>query len=250
MPCGIQVQEILVTSKAWKYWEFMSSLTQQVVGAGLADRIFSERQLGDVLGGSAARRYGLVSRALKDGSLIRVKRGVYVLGRHYRSNPVHPFAIAQALVSGSYISFESALAHHGWIPEAVFVTASVSPGRKTVQFETGDFGAFSFHPLAIEDYRFLTGVDRIAFDKLTAFVAQPLRALMDLVALRKARWSGIGWLTGGMRIDEEMLLSLRRKDFAALKPVYKHRAVNAFLGALEDSVMTMKASQGGRSGHD
>jgi hypothetical protein len=228
----------------------MSILVQQVSAGGLADRIFSERQLGALLGGGNARRYGLVNRALKDGSLIRVKRGTYALGRQYRSDPVHPFALAQSLVPGSYISFESALAHHGWIPEAVFVTASVSPGRKTLHFETRDFGSFSFHPLAIEDYRFLTGVDRVTLNKLTAFVAQPLRALMDLVALRKERWSGLDWLTSGMRIDEELLFSLRRKDFAALRPVYKHKAVTVFLNALEGSVMAAKTSQGGRSGHD
>lgn len=105
----------------------MSSLAQQVSAVGLADRIFSERQLGE------ARRYGLVNRALKDGSLIRLKRGTYMLGRRYRSDSAHPFAVAQSLVPGSYISFESALAHHGWIPEAVFVTASASPGRKTME---------------------------------------------------------------------------------------------------------------------
>lgn len=218
----------------------MSSLAQQVKAAGLADHILSESQLGDLLGGGDARRYGLVNRALKDGSLLRVKRGTYLLGKRYRSETIHPFAIAQGLVPGSYVSFESALAHHGWIPEAVFVTASVSPGRKTLHFETPDFGGFSFHPLAITDYQFLTGVDRIVMGKLTAFVAQPLRALLDLIALRKEQWAGIEWLTRGMRIDEEMLFGLRRKDFAKLRPVYKHKAVKGFLASLESVVMAAR----------
>lgn len=224
----------------------MSSLTQQITAAGLADHILSERQLGNLLGGGDARRYGLVNRALKDGSLLRVKRGTYVLGRRYRSDTIHPFAVAQGLVPGSYVSFESALAHHGWIPEAVFMTASVSPGRKTLSFETQDFGSFSFHPLAIADYQFLTGVGRVQMGKLAAFVAQPLRALLDLVALRKEQWAGIEWLTHGMRIDEDILLGLRRKDFAKLRSVYKHKAVNTFFAALESAVMARK----GRSAND
>lgn len=224
----------------------MSSLAQQVTAAGLADHILSERQIGDLLGGGDARRYGLVNRALKDGSLLRVKRGTYLLAKRYRSETVHPFAIAQGLVPGSYVSFESALAHHGWIPEAVFATASVAIGRKTRRFETPDFGAFSFHPLAIADYRFLTAVDRVQMGKLTAFVAQPLRALLDLIALRKEQWTGLDWLTHGMRIDEEMLLGLRRKDFAKLKSVYKHKAVNGFLASLESAVMAAR----GPSAHD
>ncbi|MGD9811722.1 MAG: hypothetical protein AB7U35_10385 [Sphingobium sp.] len=228
----------------------MSSLAEQVSAAGLADHILSERQLSDLLGGGDARRYGLVNRALKDGSLIRVKRGTYLLGRPYRSEQVHPFAIAQGLVPGSYVSFESALAHHGWIPEGVFVTASVSPGRKTLRFDSPDFGPFSFHPIAIQDYRFLTSIDRIRMGRLTAFVAQPLRALMDLVALRKESWTGIEWLTSGLRIDKDLLLSLKRKDFAVLKPVYKHKAENVFLEALEQAVKTTKASLAGRSERD
>ena len=227
----------------------MSSLAEQVSSAGLADRILSERRLGDLLGGGDARRYGLVNRALKDGSLVRVKRGIYLLGSHFRSEQVHPFAIAQGLVPGSYVSFESALVHHGWIPEAVFVTASVSPGRKTLSVDSPDFGPFSFHPIAVQDYRFLTSIDPIRMGKLTAFIAQPLRALMDLVALRKVRWVGIEWLTVGLRIDQDHLFSLRRKDFAALKLVYKHKAVIAFLEALEQAVMTKKGSARW-SGHD
>lgn len=221
----------------------MSSLAQQISAAGLADHVLSERQLARVLGGGDARRYGLVNRALKDGSLLRVKRGTYVLGQRYRSETVHPLVLAQSLVPGSYVSFESALAWHGWIPEGVFTTASVTPGRKTLHYETTSFGAFDFHPLAIADYRFLTVVNRVELGKRSAFIAQPLRALMDLVALRKESWSGLDWLIHGLRIDEGELAGLGRRDFAKLKPVYKHKAVNGFLTALEDAVtMARKAS--------
>jgi hypothetical protein len=219
----------------------MSRLSQLVVNSGLKERIFSEHQLGALAGGAEARRYGLVNRALKDGSLIRLKRGTYVLCREYRSEAMHPFAVAQSLLAGSYVSFESAMAYHGWIPEAVYVTASVSPRRKTQTFETTDFGRFGFHPLALREYRFLVGVERISFNTLTAFVAQPLRALLDLVALRKLRWSGLEWLVDDMRIDEERLLATKRKDFAALRPVYKHQAVNDFLRELETALQDARS---------
>ena len=215
----------------------MNTLAEQASQAGLGGRIFSEQQVADFLGGSPARRYGVINRALKDGSLVRLKRGTYALGQRHRKEPIHPFAVAQALVAGSYVSFETALAYHGWIPEAVFVTASVTPGRKTMHFDVSDFGAFDFHPLALEDYRFLTGVDRTVFGQLTALVAQPLRALMDLVALRKVQWSGLGWVIDGLRIDESRLSQLKRKDFITLRSVYKHKATNRFLNALESSVI-------------
>lgn len=228
----------------------MTALAKEISAAGLSSRILDERQLAELVGGTAARRYGLVNRAIKEGALIRVKRGTYVLSAEDRADPVHPFAVAQRLLPGSYISFETALSYHSWIPEAVFTTASVSPGRKTHKYETDAFGAFAFHPLAIHDYRLLTGVDRVALGKLTALVAQPLRAILDLVALRKQRWQGLDWLTSGMRIDEAKLFALKRADFATLKPVYKHKAVNMFLEQLEVALMSGKTSRQRSAKHD
>ncbi|MEG3151073.1 hypothetical protein U1769_14360 [Sphingomonas sp. ZT3P38] len=228
----------------------MNTLAKHVAESGLADRIFNEAQLGELLGGSDARRYALVHRAVKDGSLIRLKRATYMLGQRSRSEGVHPFAAAQALLPGSYVSFETALAHHGWIPEAVVSTASVSPGRKTIIHDTPVLGHFTFQPLALREYQFLTSVDREKLGKLTAFIARPLRALIDLVALRKKHWSGMDWLTKGMRIDEDRLQSLRRKDFAALRPVYRHKAANDFLRSLEDAILTTRGATKGRSSDD
>jgi hypothetical protein len=228
----------------------MNALFYQVSGSKLAERIFNEDQLRALLGGSDARRYALVHRALKDGSLIRLKRATYMLGQRTSNDAIHPFAAAQALLPGSYISFETALGYHGWIPEAVFTTASVSPGRKTITYDTPSLGQFSFHPLALREYQFLTSVEREKLGKLTAFVAQPLRALIDLVALRKEHWSGLDWLITGMRIDEDRLRSLRRKDFSALRPVYKHKAANAFLHSLEDVILTNRGAAKGTPSDD
>lgn len=219
----------------------MSTLSEQISRTQLANRVFSERQLQDHLGASGARRYGLVNRALKDGSLLRLKRGLYMLGDEHRREVIHPFAAAQALVPGSYVSLETALAFHGWIPEAVFTTSSVSPGRKTLQYTVPRLGLFTFHPLAIHDYQFLVAIEYRKLGARTAFVASPLRALMDLVALRRQVWSGLGWVTDGLRIAPSTLLVLRRKDFEVLKPVYKHKAVNVFLHELEQSVVAMKS---------
>lgn len=214
----------------------MSALASALSDGKFAGRVFNERQLGEAIGGGNARRYALVNRALKDGSLVRLKRGAYLLDKPYRSEEIHPFAVAQALLPGSYISFETALAHHGWIPEAVYAIASVTPGRKTLEFDTPVMGRFTFHPLAIHEYQFLAGVERRKLDGLIAFIASPLRALLDLVALRKQRWTDLDWLTRGLRIDEDHLQSLKRKEFADLKPVYKHKAVNDFLRSLDLAV--------------
>jgi hypothetical protein len=135
------IQQILETSIKRKDLEFMSSLSDAVAASGFASRVIHDSQLADLLGGSDARRYGLVNRVLADRSLIRLRRGAYVLAKAMRSGDLHPFSIAQGLVPGSYVSFESALSWHGWIPEAVFMTSSVVPTRKTIEIPTGHSGS-------------------------------------------------------------------------------------------------------------
>lgn len=225
----------------------MSALASSLPHGKFAGRIFDERQLAEAIGGSDARRYALVNRALKDGTLVRLRRGAYLLAQSSSDKAPHPFAVAQALLPGSYVSFETALSYHGWIPEAVYVTASVTPGRKTLEFETPVMGRFSYHPLAIQPYQFLVGVERLKLGVLTAFVATPLRALLDLVALRKNAWTDFGWLTSGLRIDEDHLFSLRAREFAMLATVYKHKAVNDFLRSLELSVGAGRSPSPGAS---
>ena len=214
----------------------MDRLVQQVQDAGYADRVLSDRQLARILGGSAGRRYGLVNRALKAGSLLWLKRGAYVLADQFRSTPAHPFYIAQALTPGSYISMETALAFHGWIPEAVYATVSITPGRKSKEIDNEKFERFSFYPLAVHKLAFLERVERIQLNNQTVFMASPARALLDLVAYRKISWQGLEWIEHGLRIDREHLLAIRKKDFEALKRVYKHKAVLNFLVQLERAV--------------
>src|SRR3546814_1864485 len=104
-------------------------------------------------------------------------------------------------------------------------------------------GRFSYHPLAIQKYQFLVAVERLKLGVLTAFVATPLRALLDLVALRKSGWTDLGWLTSGLRIDEYHLLSLEDREFAMLRGVYKHKTVNDFLRSLELGVSAGRSEE-------
>ena len=210
----------------------MQPLTELLQNHPLRDRVLSEWQLERISGGSAARRYGLVNRALKAGEMVRVRRGLYALAPRYRNQPLHPFAIAQAIAPGSYVSFETALAHHGWIPEAVRVIASVVPGRKSSEIEHPVFGSFSFHPLALERYRFLELIERKQFANQTTLIAAPIRALMDLVCLRKLEWQGPGFLTDGMRINPESLTKISATQIQTLLQVYKQRRSREFLNSL------------------
>ncbi len=52
-----------------------------------------------------------LSRWVKDGRLIRVRRGLYILSEPYRKINPEPFYLANALKSASYVSLQSVLAY-------------------------------------------------------------------------------------------------------------------------------------------
>ncbi len=211
----------------------MQTLTEQLLEEGLNDRVLTDVQLDRLISGSSQRRYNLVNRAMTAGELIRLRRGLYMLPDKYRSKPCHPYALAQRLVPGSYVSLETALAFHGWIPEAVYTTASVVPGRKSKNFNCELLGRFTFHPLAIHTGYFLELVERVTLGEQAVLMARPVRALLDLVCLKKMDWQGLPWLVQGMRIDEEILNRVTGAELRTLKQVYKHQRIQNFIIELE-----------------
>ncbi len=120
-----------------------------------------------------------LSRWVASGQIHKVRRGLYALAPPYRRVRPHPFLVANELQRGSYVSLQSALAHHGLIPEHVPVTTSVGSGA-TRRWRT-PVGSFDFRDLApalIYGYRHVEVVT-----SQWAFVARPEKALLDLVHL-------------------------------------------------------------------
>ena len=214
----------------------MQTLTKMIVDAGLNDRITTDVQLKRLVTGTDQRRHHLVNRAIKAGELVRLRRGLYTLARKLRTHPVHPFAVAQSLMPGSYVSLETALVFHGWIPEAVYTTTSIVPGRKVKEFRHEELGLFTFHPLAIQQGSFLELVRRVEVNRQSFLVAQPLRALMDLVCLKKIQWQDFAWIEQGLRVDVDALKKVTADELCTLKDVYKHQRVRHFIGELEQSL--------------
>ena len=214
----------------------MTPLTEQIFKAGLADRPLSASQVDRLLGGSDARRYGQVNRALKAGELIKPRRGLYVLSPVYRKQPLHQFVLAQQMLPGSYVSAESALGFHGWIPESVHTVLSMTHRGKSVTYDHAQLGRFEFRRMTTHTGYFLQSVARHELQQQAALIAEPLRALLDLVYLRKFEWQGLGFLTSGMRIDEQQLRTVTESDIARLKDVYKGKREQAFLTGLQRSL--------------
>ena len=136
---------------------------------------------GQILAGqtSPARVRRQLARWVKSGRVIRLRRGAYLLSDLYSKTSAHPFAVANALKKASYVSLQSALAHHGMIPEYVPVTTSVTTGRPE-ELSTPR-GRFQFRHVAIP-LLFGFGETEVARDQ-TALLAGPEKALVDLLYL-------------------------------------------------------------------
>ena len=78
---------------------------------------------------------GIVKRAIGAGEILHIRRGLYCLSAKYNRYGISRNVIANLVYGPSYISMETALSIHGWIPEAVHSVMSVSSGR-TKAFET------------------------------------------------------------------------------------------------------------------
>jgi predicted transcriptional regulator of viral defense system len=114
----------------------------------------------------------LLGRLAAGGHVVRLARGRYALPT------LAPFALPQALSSPSpsYVSFHSALYHHGLLEQvpAVIYAATLSPTRRV----GSPLGVVSFHQLSPE---FFGGY---AYDsRSTGEVATPEKALVDYLYL-------------------------------------------------------------------
>ena len=123
-----------------------------------------------------------LARWAHDGRLHQMRRGLYGLAAPYRHVTPHPFLVANRMVKASYVSCQSALAWYGLIPEYTPVTLSVTTLRPGA-WETA-FGRFIFRHVQV-DLLFGYVLVEVAQGQ-QAFVAQPEKALVDLIYLTPA----------------------------------------------------------------
>ena len=172
--------------------------------------------------------YAHVQRALKSGEVIQLRRGLYHLSSSVFPALVSTEMLANLIYGPSYVSLESALSYHGWIPEAVHNCTSVTSGRPR-HFDT-PHGRFSY--VRIKQTPLMAGVLCEQATGGTFLVATPLKALADIVAARGLDWTDSGPLVSSLRIGSEDLDGLTSEDFDMLDGVYYSRRARIFLAGL------------------
>src|SRR3990172_882516 len=95
---------------------------------------FASHDVATLFPASEDRRYGLVKRAIAHGEIIHIRRGLYCLAPKYQRRSVNLYALAEHVYGPSYVSLESALSWHGWIPEAVH-TITCASFKKSKEFK-------------------------------------------------------------------------------------------------------------------
>lgn len=91
------------------------------------------------LSGYQARR-NKIAALVKEGVLIRVINGVYVVNPDVSGVGIERRIVANTLYGPSYVSFETALAHYGLIPERVVeIRSAVSCRAKNYDTALGRF---------------------------------------------------------------------------------------------------------------
>lgn len=164
------------------------------------------------------------------GKLLQLRRGLYTLPAPYRRVAPHPFLLANSLAAASYVSAESALAHHGMIPEHVPLTISMTTGRPGPR--QTPLGSFDFHHVGLALFWGFEAVEVAAGQR--AYVATPEKALLDLVHL--APRGGTEAHLRGLRLQNLERLDLGRLSaFArrAGKPKL-HRAARCIAALAEE----------------
>lgn len=148
---------------------------------------------------AASDKRGKIARMIHAGQLLRLRRGLYATRRD-----IHPYCLAASIYGPSYVSFETALAFHGLIPEAVYEIMSATLKRAKA-FENV-FGRYTYRNIPRKV--FPVGIERITEGGIPFLIASPTKALCDRIALepRMRSMSDVRQWAELMRLNEEPAL--------------------------------------------
>lgn len=179
---------------------------------------------GQILAGekSPADVRSQLSRWVRSGRIIQLRRQVYALAEPYRKSAPHPFAVANALRRSSYVSLQSALAYYGMIPEYVPVVTSVTTGRP--EEITNPLGRYQFRHVGVGLFRGFADVEVSPGQRV--LMATPQKALVDLLYLTPH--------SDEVALLKELRLQRSRAfDAAALRVEAAHSGSDKVLRAVE-----------------
>jgi len=189
----------------------------------LPSTVFDHETLASILRGKVSNINAKIAYMVKKGELIRLKKGLYALGKEYQNTSVDILSLANTLYAPSYVSFDYALSYYGLIPERVYEITSATMRLKK-EFDTL-LGRFTYKPIPLQAYAL--GVDWL-YDDIHGgkLIATAEKALCDKIRADR----GIGrlsqqklraYLEFDLRIDMELLFALDAALISTIATAYK-----------------------------
>ena len=213
----------------------MLNTTENLIQAGFGQRLIRDKDLAQLFGGTDARRYGLVNKALRAKELIRLRRGLYVIAPKYAAGMLNEYYLANQMVANSFITAETALSFHGWIPERVTTIISLAPQGRSQNFLT-PMGQFVYRVSSIAPQEFLKGVRLIDMGGKSIWMATPLRALLDYVYWNNLTDVNLNFIHESLRVELDDIVTMTPEQFMEVKSVYPQQRMQKFLVNLENEI--------------
>lgn len=168
-----------------------------------------------------------ITDLLRQGAIIRIKKGIYVFGERYRRLPYSREVLANMIYGPSYISLDYALHYYGMIPERVEAVTSVTCSRGR-RFST-PVGLFIYRGISMNAYQI--GIDQVVLDGGHTFlIAVPEKALSDKI--HDDRGTSVRthtemrtYLLDNLRIDPERLEKLNADTLSLIAGRYRSRKI-------------------------
>lgn len=153
-----------------------------------------------------------IQQLVKNGWLIRIKRGLYVISelssRGFLS--LSPFVIANLLLEESYVSFEAALAYRGMFDQFTDQFTSVS----LKQYKATDLDSIRYRFIKTQQ-KMYAGWESVEIENMSAKIAFAEKALVDMIHFRNGKYT-VDLVIEKLQTYEEDLDIARLFDFARL----------------------------------
>jgi hypothetical protein len=166
-----------------------------------------------------------ITNLLRQGDIIRVKKGIYIFGERDRRRVFSRELLANMIYGPSYVSLETALNYYGLIPERVEAMTSVTSARGRRFFTP--VGLFIYRGVPMNAYRI--GIDQVELESGRSFlIATPEKALADKI--QADRGTAIRtqtemrtYLLDSLRIDPDGLRRLNTETISLIADQYRSR---------------------------
>ncbi|MCD8313241.1 MAG: hypothetical protein LUC24_03690 [Bacteroidales bacterium] len=150
----------------------------------------------------------------RDGEIIRLKRGLYVVRPQRSDRPLSTELIANHIYAPSYVSKSSALRYYGLIPEAVYTIQSMTV-KQSRSFDTV-LGRFDYSQIGRDVFH--VGIRSVVDDGIAFMMASPEKALCDLIGASTGVWLRYlkdvrSYLEDDIRLDMDAFMDMDIRIF-------------------------------------